>query len=54
LFAYANNNGGPFSWQAFASANVSGNSVTIPAVTSPPGETVDLTPGKTQLLFIGC
>jgi hypothetical protein len=55
LFIYANTGGGPFSWQLVpgAQANVSGNSVTIPAV-SLGSNTADLAPGKTTLAFVGC
>lgn len=56
LYVYANNGGTGFQWQTFpgAGANVAGSTVTIPAVTPPAGITVDLTPGKTQLVFVGC
>jgi hypothetical protein len=57
LFIYANGSGGgPYSWLQVpgAQANVSGSSVTIPAVGPPPGLTIDFFPNKTQLAFVGC
>jgi hypothetical protein len=56
LYVYSNGTGnGPNSWQLVpgAQANVSGSSVTIPAV-SLGTSTADLAPGKTTLAFIGC
>jgi hypothetical protein len=55
LYIYADTGSGPFSWQLVpgAQANVSGNSVTIPAV-SLGSNTADLAPGKTTLAFVGC
>jgi hypothetical protein len=57
LFIYASpNNATPFAWTQVpgTSVNVTGTSVTIPPAAGPPGETIDFTPGKTQLAFIGC
>jgi hypothetical protein len=56
LYVYANNSGTGFTWVTFpgASGTVSGSTVTIPPITPPVGATVDLIPGKTQLIFVGC
>jgi hypothetical protein len=57
LFIYASSNGAtPFAWTQVpgTSVNVTGTSVIIPPAPGPPGETIDFTPGKTQLAFIGC
>jgi len=55
FYIYANNNSSGFSWQLVpgALANVSGNSVMIPAV-SLGTNTANILPGKTTLAFIGC
>jgi hypothetical protein len=57
LFIYASpNSATPFAWTQVpgTSVNVTGTSLTIPSAAGPPGETIDFTPGKTQLAFIGC
>ena len=56
LFVYANTGSSPYAWTLIpgAQANVTGNTVTIPAVVPPAGVTVDLQPNKTTLVFVGC
>jgi hypothetical protein len=56
LFIYGNTGGSTFSWLQVPGTlvNVSGTSVTIPAVAPPAGLTLNFLPTQTQLAFVGC